>query len=447
MKTSFKKLLSRILGIGFVLLLATFVIWRIWLAHAVNTRLAALHAAGLPTTWAELNAYYPAVPDAENAALVMAQAFGLMQNYPDEHALKLFKINYWSSLDLLSPEQRQLIDGYVAMNSNALAKASEAIRLRRSRYPVNFLAGPETPLPHLDSLKKLAWLWKYQANLAITDHQPKAADASVTSTLGLAQTLIAEPNLISQFARISMIWMGFKTLEDRFNAGELDDAELADMASFFNRQSESHETVNVLAGQLALYIPIFRTSFVNLNRMTVYRDDEPFTPLSLEPSVFTQATGIMERDLLFFLTAMETNIALADLPPPQNMAMRITGGEMSETARRKYCILSGMLLPGLGAWPKREAEGFTYLRLARTAVAIERFRHAQGRLPNHLDELASKFIAAVPTDPFDGQPLRYHLLEKGYVIYSVGADGQDDGGREKPSADKPTCDISFTVKR
>ncbi|HKW28405.1 MAG TPA: hypothetical protein VJT54_03650 [Verrucomicrobiae bacterium] len=47
--------------------------------------------------------------------------------------------------------------------------------------------------------------------------------------------------------------------------------------------------------------------------------------------------------------------------------------------------------------------------------------------------------------------IHYHRLAKGYVIYSVGADGHDDGGREKPanwtSADRATYDITFTVER
>jgi hypothetical protein len=46
----------------------------------------------------------------------------------------------------------------------------------------------------------------------------------------------------------------------------------------------------------------------------------------------------------------------------------------------------------------------------------------------------------LPLDPFDGQPLRYKKLPKGYVVYSNGEDGKDDGGDEKK-------DITFTVER
>ena len=39
------------------------------------------------------------------------------------------------------------------------------------------------------------------------------------------------------------------------------------------------------------------------------------------------------------------------------------------------------------------------------------------------------FLPALPLDPFDGEPLRYKRMPDGIVIYSVGVDGKDDGGR------------------
>ena len=76
----------------------------------------------------------------------------------------------------------------------------------------------------------------------------------------------------------------------------------------------------------------------------------------------------------------------------------------------------------------------------RVSLAVERYRVAHSNLPNKLDELVTAYFAAVPIDPFDGQPLRYKKLAKGYVVYSVGEDGKDDGGDEKK-------DITFTVER
>ncbi len=92
-------------------------------------------------------------------------------------------------------------------------------------------------------------------------------------------------------------------------------------------------------------------------------------------------------------------------------------------------------------WPKR---------LLVVVLAVERFRLARGALPNTLDKLLLAYLEAVPQDPFDGQPLRYKKLPKGYVVYSVGEDGKDDGGAERDANGRQFVegtDITFTVER
>jgi hypothetical protein len=44
--------------------------------------------------------------------------------------------------------------------------------------------------------------------------------------------------------------------------------------------------------------------------------------------------------------------------------------------------------------------------------------------------------------------LRYHTLSKGYVIYSVGRDRHDDGGKERPEkGEAKDYDETFIVER
>ncbi len=68
------------------------------------------------------------------------------------------------------------------------------------------------------------------------------------------------------------------------------------------------------------------------------------------------------------------------------------------------------------------------LRCTLVMVAVERFRRQQGRWPESLNELVPEFLARLPTDPCNGFPLCYRRLKDGVVIYSVGADGADNGG-------------------
>jgi len=39
-------------------------------------------------------------------------------------------------------------------------------------------------------------------------------------------------------------------------------------------------------------------------------------------------------------------------------------------------------------------------------------------------------LSEVPTDPFSGNPLIYRKTPSGFIVYSVGSNGKDDGGRE-----------------
>ena len=66
------------------------------------------------------------------------------------------------------------------------------------------------------------------------------------------------------------------------------------------------------------------------------------------------------------------------------------------------------------------------MRATRVLTVLEAYRRKQGRLPDSLQELVPEYLDAVPTDPFDGQPLRYSR-EKA-MVYSVAKDLQDSGG-------------------
>lgn len=68
-------------------------------------------------------------------------------------------------------------------------------------------------------------------------------------------------------------------------------------------------------------------------------------------------------------------------------------------------------------------------QLAITAIALKRYSLKHGGYPADLKQLTPEYLAAVPRDLMDGQPLRFSLLsEKSFRLYSIGDDGQDNGG-------------------
>ncbi len=62
------------------------------------------------------------------------------------------------------------------------------------------------------------------------------------------------------------------------------------------------------------------------------------------------------------------------------------------------------------------------------AIALELYHRREGHWPDRLRQLVPGLLTHVPIDQFDGQPLRYRLIEGAPLVYSVGPDRLDDGG-------------------
>lgn len=84
----------------------------------------------------------------------------------------------------------------------------------------------------------------------------------------------------------------------------------------------------------------------------------------------------------------------------------------------------------------------TARQMTVTAIALKRYQLKNGKNPASLDLLVPEFVAAVPVDPVNGEPLHYRLNSDGtFLLYSVGDNGVDDGG--DPSLEKGVTGPSY----
>jgi hypothetical protein len=71
--------------------------------------------------------------------------------------------------------------------------------------------------------------------------------------------------------------------------------------------------------------------------------------------------------------------------------------------------------------------------LLMTTLALRAFQQERGNLPESLSELEGQYLRAIPADVFAANsPLLYKrdaANPLGYVLYSIGPDGKDDGGK------------------
>jgi hypothetical protein len=70
-----------------------------------------------------------------------------------------------------------------------------------------------------------------------------------------------------------------------------------------------------------------------------------------------------------------------------------------------------------------------HLRLLIVELALRAYRCDEGKGPGSLTQLLPKYFQSLPIDPFSGNPLVYRPTGTNWVLYSLGPDRVDDGGK------------------
>jgi hypothetical protein len=84
-----------------------------------------------------------------------------------------------------------------------------------------------------------------------------------------------------------------------------------------------------------------------------------------------------------------------------------------------------------------------HIRLLMTELSLRCYQAETGRAPTLLEQLVPRYLQSVPLDPFSGQPLVYHSLGTNWLLYSLGTDRVDDGGKPVGTGPESKGDMFF----
>ena len=105
-----------------------------------------------------------------------------------------------------------------------------------------------------------------------------------------------------------------------------------------------------------------------------------------------------------------------------------TGGRMG----RAIEAINIITLPGddMVEWlPHSRMHHQARLRLLVCELALHCYRLDHDRLPDKLADLVPKYLYAVRIDPYSQKPIVFRPDSTGPILYSVGPNGRDDGGK------------------
>lgn len=91
-------------------------------------------------------------------------------------------------------------------------------------------------------------------------------------------------------------------------------------------------------------------------------------------------------------------------------------------------ILRSLFIPAIGGVTKQVDVANMRLDMTKIALALAVYHREHDAYPASLDALTPGLLETIPPDPFSGKPLVYERRGDGYLLYSVGEDGIDNGG-------------------
>lgn len=428
--------------------IALFAILRIQTKFRLRDRIDAIRAAGYPATCVELDRWYSIPRDAENAAYTFQDAFLSLKKW-DKGKLKSLPVAGSAELpprtEPLPSEMKTLMAEYVADNNEAVDLLHEAAKIEHCRYPVDLRAGFATLLPNLSEMRGCVFLLELEAILHADSGDNPSAMRSIDTAFGVARSLETQPVMISQLVRSACQVIAVRTIEQVVNRTELNDEQLVELIKS-TRDSESIcDMFAALIGERCVGLSFFQNP--QAVDPSIFGGGMPIRPLL----AIYQGVGLSDADAAIYLDLMGRYLESARLPTHERQqAAKAIEAKLRSTS--KVHVLLHQMMPALSRITTIGIRTIAYLRTAQAALAVQRYRLATGKLPDSLSDIIPEYLESVPKDPFDGEELRYKKLDPGFIVYSIGDDLSDDGGKEKPSktrrGGKPVkWDVTFVVER
>jgi hypothetical protein len=297
------------------------------------------------------------------------------------------------------------------------------------------------PLPEIQEMRRAARLLMISARRAAANGDGEQAIADVVRIHRLGMHAASEPLLVSGLVGQKIDAVAIQTLADVLPRLDPDDLPLLERESFRNfletpitwcqraflgEEAFGLATLGDLADEVNGATAIELLQCESSDAWIIF--NRPFSLLYrcfLLPADIVGYRGIMRK--------YETLLAAA--PPSQRFPdlKKQTDDIEHEIESHRPGSFASMLTPALSNVLKSQARGEALHVVAGLLVAATRARLMGTPLA---DSLVPDAVPALPGDPFTAEePLRWKRDGDALLVYSVGPDGEDDGGPVPPGAE------------
>lgn len=326
-----------------------------------------------------------------------------------------------------------LVHTLFAESMPVMDEIQTAVRRPYSQFPIHYEDNFSALCPHLSKLKSLGRLFALRALTELVAGENDAALRDVETALELSESLKSEPILISGLVRIAILEIAMQPIWEGVNGGKWSDGQLAELQTRLQQ-------IDLLTGyQLSMRGErVFDMALVDYvedtRKVETLGNDVPGNTPELRDLLYDYAPKGWYLLNKVELARMNLELMLPTIDPRERLyhPEKVAAYEdqvIHQIIGHPKMFLARLIAPAISGAAIKFVLGQTDANFATMACALERYKMKNGHYPDALKALEPDFMDAVSHDIMDGQPLRYRRERNSYVLYSIGQNGSDDGGK------------------
>ena len=349
------------------------------------------------------------IPDDQNAAILYMEAFDKLSVLSDGEEAAIFSFNTGESL---SEEQKELLRRYLEKNRTVIEMIEEGDQRPGCNFKVEWSDGYFTQLPHISRMINLQGLVLLRSKLG--EGEDALRSAEIAARFG--DSLASEPIIVSQLIQNTLITKSHNFLQENWNPEEYGPA--------FTNSLQSRDFGKGM--QRAILGELYSSAMLFIKKT----DEDLGIP---DPS--QNPNWALDLEIL---TKLYQEIYHLSPRPYHEIREELSEIETRIEIAPQFAEITQEVTPSVARIFQHRAKAQATTGTQRIAIALAEYRTTEGNYPPSLAGLKS-ISPGLLEDPFTGQSYQYRREGNGFVLYSVGEDGLDNGGN---SSEK---DIIFRV--
>jgi hypothetical protein len=332
-------------------------------------------------------------------------------------------------------EEREAIKNFLAANQELIEEIRQMAERGGPVYPLDFSEGLKMESPHLARLRQVGRLLHADAVAHGAKGNHRTALQDIIAGMKLGDALALEPAYISQLVRIGIYGAMYGAVQDSFGAGELS----PELAQKLVRQIAEADNREALAESLRSELYVVATiEFPKMEHgdwsgFEGELEEETADADAIEESFERSFMGIVygpfvRKNQKSHIDLMTRLISAAEVPYHQALPeLDLMWKDLDELSF--VHVFTKILIPALTRSCGAQARHEAVLDLMQLGLLLEQYKAENGSYPAKLDGIATDLGGSVPVDPFTGEAYHYQPSEDDFLLYSVGRNLVDDGGK------------------